>query len=91
MDLDLKKAVLENPEWMYERRRMKTMKSLLAVFGPAVMIMFLFFVNVIHLEPKTLREPAISKKMQDILDDDSNPRYWYSTLAPKKRTMVAKK
>lgn len=82
MDLNLS----ERQEWMFENSKMKTAKSLVFILAPALMIMFLFFLNVIHLNPKTgqLEKGHVSSIKHTL--DNVYGNYWYSEILPKRHS-----
>jgi hypothetical protein len=88
MELNLK----EHQEWMLENKKHQTAVSLTVIFAPALMIMFLFFTNVIHLDPQRLAPPP--EKAEVAKAEDPFQKTWYSELLPKRshaRSIAMKK
>lgn len=88
MELKLK----EHQEWMLENTKHQNAKTILAIFGPVLMITFLFFTNVIHLDPQRLAPPPVNAELAKA--EDPFKKTWYSELLPKKnyaRSIAMKK
>lgn len=78
------------PQWMYEMKKLKTLRSAFAIITPTVALCYLFTVNVIKVDMNPNRRPAISQNMEKQADSP-NQKYWYSSLEQKKETIIANK
>lgn len=88
MELNLK----EHQDWMLENKKLQNAKTTVVIFGPVLMIMFLFFTNVIHLDPQRLAPPPAKAEISKT--EDPFKKTWYSELLPKRnyaRSIAMKK
>jgi len=68
--------------WKYEEKDMKTLRTITAIFTPAIALCYMFSVNVIKLdEMKRLPELSQTKMELNLVQDESNT--WYAHLAKK--------
>ena len=65
--------------WKYEEKDMKNLRTITAVFAPAIAICFLFSVNVVKIE-SAQRLPALQAqaKLGNLVEDES--KTWYSQV-----------
>ncbi len=65
--------------WKYEEKDMKNLRTITAVFAPAIAICFLFSVNVVKIETAQ-RLPALQAqaKLANLVEDES--KTWYSQV-----------
>ena len=65
--------------WKHEEKDMKTLRTITAIFTPAIALCYMFSVNVIKLE-ETKRLPMLShaKVELNLVQDESNT--WYAQL-----------
>lgn len=79
MDFDGAKEK-EFVNWKYEEKDMKNLRTLTAVFTPAIMVCFLFSLNVINLQAKKAPMPSAAPMEELSLVEDSGAT-WYAQLA----------
>lgn len=82
----------EHQEWMFEVKKHQNAKTTVVIFAPVLMIMFLFFTNVIHLDPQRLAPPPAKADLAKA--EDPFKKTWYSELLPKRnfaRSIAMKK
>ncbi len=76
--------------WKYEEKDMKNLRTITAVFAPAIAICFLFSVNVVKIE-SAQRLPALhaQAKLGNLVEDES--KTWYSQVKKGIEISVAKR
>lgn len=76
--------------WNFGQKDMKTLRTLTAVFTPAIALCFMFSVNVVKLD-KTKRLPALQSqvKLENLVEDDS--KAWYAQISKEKEMTVARR
>lgn len=81
----------EHQDWMLENTKHQNAKTITVIFAPVLMIMFLFFTNVIHLDPQLLAPPPVKSELAKT--EDPFQKTWYSELMPKRysRSIAMKK
>lgn len=76
--------------WKYEEKDMKNLRTVTAVFAPAIAVCFLFSVNVVKVD-STKRLPALQPqtKLANLVEDESMT--WYAKVKKGIEITVAKR
>ncbi len=68
--------------WKHEEKDMKTLRTITAVFAPAIALCYIFSVNVINAdEMKSLPTLSQAKMELNLVQDESEA--WYAQIAKK--------
>lgn len=76
--------------WNFREKDLKTLRTLTAVFTPAITLCFMFSVNVVKIE-NTKRLPALESqvKLENLVEDES--KTWYAQISKEKENTVARR
>ena len=76
--------------WKFEEKDMKILRTLTAVFTPAIALCFMFSVNVVKLD-QTKRLPALHTQveLENLVEDES--KTWYAQISKEKEMTVARR
>ena len=80
----------ESVNWNFGEKDLKMLRTLTAVFTPAIALCFMFSVNVIKLD-QTKRLPALQSqaKLENLVQDES--KTWYAQISKEKEMTVARR
>ena len=68
--------------WKHEEKDMKTLRTITAVFAPAIALCYMFSVNVIKID-ETKRLPALSENKMELNLVQDESQSWYAQIAKK--------
>lgn len=66
--------------WNYEEKKMKTLRTIMAVFTPVFAVSFMFSVNVIKLDGTKRLQLAQKEELNLVVDESQT---WYAQIARK--------